>query len=149
MKVHNRLSSWEYIPVADRGLDEKDQTVFVLKGLPYDLYNKIMSDATPKLRMPISAMQKAAESQEIDASTEMELNPGTRYIREFDILSAGIVTVKNLIDAETGEAVEYKDTWPDNKKKEWFASWLPADLRVEIADAITRGSSLSKEELGN
>lgn len=147
MKVIDQLSERVYVLMSERNLPESEQTRFYIKGLPYDLFIRIQSEISPVIKVP----GKALGGEAVDMKeSEVELRPGARQRLEFEILSAGLVKVENLINEVTGEEIRYPGPRaPDNVKKDWFARWLPAAVRTELVNAITEGSSLSEEEQKN
>lgn len=147
MRVIDQLSERCYILESERNLPESEQTRFYIKGLPYDLFIRIQSEISPVIKLPGKALGGKAVDIE---DSEVELRPGARQRLEFEILSAGLVRVENLINEVTGEEITYPGPRaPDNVKKDWFARWLPAAVRTELANAITEGSALTEEDQKN
>lgn len=144
MRVIDLLAERPYVLEAERNLPPQERTVFWIRGLPYDLYLKVQSAVSPTIRVPGKFMGKAT----LDEAT-IELQPGARQQLEFEILSAGLVRVENLIGPD-GQPIAYPGPQaPDAVKKDWLARWLPPAVRTELANAITEGSTLSEETLKN
>ncbi len=148
MKAVDQLADRPYVLEEERELPEAEQTVFWLRGLPYDVYLAIQEKAAPTMRMPAKFYGKGKKSVE-DLDTEVEWKSGNRLRLEFEILSQGLVRVENL-RAETGELLEYPGlTAKENAKKEWISRWLPPKARIEIANSITEGSEVTEDEEKN
>lgn len=145
MKVVDLLADRPYVLEAERNIPTEDQTTFWIKGLPYDLYLKIQSELSPVIKLPGKALGKGQAT--MDEGT-VELQPGARQRLEFEILSAGLVKVENLMGP--GGEVKYPGFQaPDNVRKDWYARWLPPAVRTEIANAITEGSTVGEEAAKN
>jgi len=115
---------------------------------------------SPTMKIPGSAIgkgegawAKALENTDI----EMNLSGGSASL-QFDILNEGLVGFENLldedgdpiVDPDTGKPLEFPAGMKSiSKKKTWLARWLPRDVRVELANAITEGSVLDEDESKN
>lgn len=145
MRAVDLLAERAYILGRERDLTESEQTKFYIKGLPYDLYQRLQDSLAPVIKMPGKAFGKKGAASMEDSMVEMQ--PGARQRLEFDILSAGLVKVENLLGPE-GE-MHYRSDMNDAQRKDWFARWLPPDVRTELVNAITEGSRVSEEDEKN
>lgn len=144
MRAIDLLAERPYILEAERNLPKDQQTIFWIRGLPYDLYLKVQAAVTPVVKVPGGAVGRANMENAV-----IELQPGARAQLEFEILSAGLVRVENLI-GPNGEPIHYPGPQaPEAVKKDWFARWLPPAVRTELANAITEGSTLTEEQAKN
>ena len=152
MKVINRLAEFEYVPMQDRELPEEEQTVFTIRGLPYDIQQSLESKISPKINMPGSALSGGSEegfkSAFDDASVSVDVAGGRNEL-QFDILRNGVVSVQNLFDSEGNELKYPGPSAPVNSLKNWWASWFTSSVRVEIANAITAGSVITEDDVKN
>lgn len=145
MRAIDLLAERPYVLEAERHLPPQERTVFWIRGLPYDLYLKVQSAVSPTIRVPGKLMGRGASVEE----ATIELQPGARAQLEFEILSAGLVRVENLIGPD-GQPIAYPGPQaPEAVKKEWFARWLPPAVRTELANAITEGSTFTEEQAKN
>jgi len=149
MKVRDLLSEREYVFENERDLPIEQQTVWTIKGLPYDTQMKLQGRMEPTMKLPGRALGDKAKWQEAMADSDVEMKIGMgRDNLEFDILKEGLVDVRNLID-QAGNEVLYPKTAGVDRKKEWFARWLPRDIRTELANAISEGTMLSEDDVKN
>lgn len=151
MRAINRLAEFDFIIENERGLPEDQQTVWKLQGLPYELQVSLQSKIDPVMRLPGGAIGKGKDTWNkamADSQVEMHLGTGGQKEIEFEILKHGLLSVSNFIDMD-GNEVEYPRTANDKNKKNWFAQYLPREIRTEIANAITERSSLSEDEQKN
>ncbi|MCX7844358.1 MAG: hypothetical protein N2507_03270 [Candidatus Bipolaricaulota bacterium] len=146
MRAIDLLAERPYVLEAERSLPPHERTVFWIKGLPYDLYLKVQSAVSPTIRVPGRFMGRAAANLD---EAMIELQPGARQQLEFEILSAGLVRVENLLGPD-GQPITYPGPQaPEAVKKEWFARWLPPAVRTELVNAITEGSTFTEEMAKN
>ena len=152
MRVRNRMLEREYVLEAERDLPEAEQTVFTIKGLSYDTQVKIQSSAAPIMNIPATALnkgEKAWDNAMKDSTVEMSLG-GTSAVMQFTILNEGLVDVKNLIDDDSGDEVEYpQGARVSAARKKFFEMWMPDSARIEVANAISRASALSEDDVKN
>ena len=151
MRAIDRLAEFDYIVEDERGLPKEEQTVWRLRGLPYDLQVSLQSKIDPVMRLPGGALGKGKDAWNKamnESQVEMHLGAGGQKELEFKILSYGLIGVSNFLD-ENGNEVEYPKDANDKNKKNWFARWLPREVRTEIANAITERSSMNEEEVKN
>jgi len=156
MEVRNRMLQREYVLLADRDLEPEKQTVFIIKGLTYDTQVSLQAGMAPTMNIPGAAAGKgSAEWDRIMAKSTIGMVMSQGGIKmQYDILSEGLVDVLNLRDTDTQEILEYPKGTPSRQikasvMKEWLASWLPDDVRKEIADEITRASVLADDDVKN
>ena len=153
MEVRDRMLEREFITPDDMKGPEAKRTVFVIKGLTYDTQVRLQSSIVPTMVLPPGAMgkgEKAWENAMEETSVEMKLSGNTAL--QFEILDEGLVDVKNLIDGTTKKVIPFPKAAPnmsDKIKKEWFASWMPDDVRVVVANEIQKGSILDEDSLKN
>jgi len=152
MKVRNRMLEREYTLKDERDLPESERTIFKIKGLSYDCQVRLQSQMAPTMKLPAGAVggsDGAWEEAMKSSSVEMVLSAGGAAM-QFDILQEGLIDVIGLIDADTGEEVPFpKNVSSASKKKAWFASWLPENVRIEISNEIQKGSILSEDDIKN
>ena len=156
MRVTNRMMQREYVLKSDRDLPKEEQTIFILKGLSYDSLVALQSSMTPTMNIPGAAAGKGSEEWDRIMSTStigMVMSQGGIKM-QYTILSEGLIDVLNLIDETTGDIIPYlKDDGGRHistaKRKDWFAQWLPDDVRVEIANAISSASTLDEDSVKN
>ena len=160
MRTRDYLAERVYVLREDRDKPEKEQTQWILRGLPYDIQCSLQSQMSPTMKIPGSAIgkgegawAKALENTDI----EMNLSGGSASL-QFDILNEGLVGFENLldedgdpiVDPDTGKPLEFPAGMKSvPKKKTWFARWLPRDVRVELSNAITEGSVLDENQQKN
>lgn len=145
MKAVDQLAERAYVLEEERELPQTEQTVFWLRGLPYDTYLTIQEKAAPTMRMPAKAIQKGKAE---DVESEVEWKSGSRLKLEFDILSQGLVRIDNLVGPDG--PLDYPGiNAKESAKKEFLSRWIPSSARIEIANAITEGSAMSEDEAGN
>jgi len=152
MRVVDRLLAFQYVSKADREAPEEEQTVFTLRGLPYDLQQKLESRVQPKLSLPSTAVGEGEaafkEAMRDQGKVEVEISGGRTEL-QFDILSYGLVKIENLIGPD-GTEVPYPGTnAPERQKKNFFAQWLPPELRTELANEIVERSTLTEDDVKN
>ena len=150
MKVLDRLAEFEYVLKQDRDGPEEEKTVFLLRGLPFDVDVAIRRRAAKsKIEIPNAgkamgkgedAWNKAMEDSSMIMSVE-----GAQIELEFDILKVGVISVRNLIGADEYPGANASDV----KKKDWFSRWLDPKFRTELSNAITEHSALSVDEQKN
>ena len=147
MKAVDLLSERPYILEAERSLPPEEQTVFWIRGLPYDTYLALQEKTAPVMRLPARALGRAKGLEDFEG--EIVWQSGQRLRLEFEILSKGLVRVENLKTPD-GRVIEYPGpSAPEHVKKEWLARWLPPAVRVELANAIVEGSVATEEEEKN
>ena len=161
MRVRNYLVERTYTLREDRDKPEKERTLWHIKGLPYDVQMALQSQMSPTVSLPASALGKGQGAwDKALESSNVQLNlSGGQASMQFDILNEGLIGFENLLDIETGKPVIDPNTgeplvFPSGlksvaKKKQFFAEWLPRDVRVELANAITEGSVLDEDESKN
>ena len=152
MKVRNKMMEREYILKEEQDLPRDEATVFTLKGLTFDSSIKLQSRMTPTVSLPGKAMS-GGENAWADAletsSVQMVLGQGNAELR-FMILDEGLCDVHNLIDASTGQEIEFpKRSTSATVKKEWFSKWLDDAICIEIANEITSATAMKADEQKN
>lgn len=151
MRVIDRLAKFEYIAESDRSLPKDEQTIFILKGLPYDTQQQLEARLSPQISIPGSAVGSGKEEfQKAMSGSNVSVNiMGGRTELQFEILKHGMVDVVNLYD-DKGNVITYPGpNAPLATLKNWYAQWLPSDLRTELANAITEGSTISEDDAKN
>ena len=137
-----------FILEAERELPVEEQTRFFIRGLSFDTQMALQSRMSPKMRLPGSALQGkkgAFEKAMKDADIEMDIAGGSAGM-QFEILKEGLVRVENFLGEDGSQVETYPGDGSDDKKKRWFADWLPGSVRRELANAITEDSMLSEDE---
>ena len=156
MRVKNRMLQREYILKGDRDLPREDQTIFLIKGLSYDTQVTLQASMSPTMNIPGEAAGKGEDEWERimkESKIEMVMSQGGIKM-QYSILNEGLVDILNLTDEDTGDVIVYpRDDGGHHvstaKRKDWFAQWLPDDVRVEIANAISKASILDEDDVKN
>jgi len=164
MKVRDLLSEREYVLREDRELPTAEQTVWVIKGLAYDVHAQLQGDLNAVFEIPAGARRKRGKQWEEaldNAPMKMEMGGG-RQGMNFKALKHGLVAVRNLLadtsslteearqwfDEATGE-IRYPADEADNVKKKWLAHFVPPAARQELTNEIIEGSTLDQDEAKN
>lgn len=163
MKVVDRLFAFEYVLEEERG--NSDATTWILRGLPYDLQVSLQARMSSTMKVPgkaLSGKRKDFQKALADTDVEMQIGGGQRDL-EFEILSHGFVDVRDLYVGDYARLTEKAKQWVseetlevsypkdanDNNKKDWFASFVPPNVRVVLANQITGESDMTEDETKN
>lgn len=150
MRVIDRLGEFEYILEDERDIPKDERTIWILKGLSYSTQQNLEGRVQPVVKVPGAAIGGGKEVFQraiLDAEVTLNIGGGEREL-QFDILSEGLVDVRNLMGPEG--VVEYPGpNAPVSRKKDFFGRWIPSQVRIELSNAITSGSTLSEDESKN
>ena len=152
MRVKDRMLERRYVLKEERDLPQEEQTVFMIRGLTYDTQTRLQAQMSPTMSIPGSAIGKSGDEWEkamADTNVNMIMSSGGAAM-QFAILDEGLITIENLIDDSTGEAIDFPKTSKSSSvKKGFFSRWIPEDVRIEVANEITKASTLADDDVKN
>lgn len=129
-------STRRYVLKAERGLPEEKQSVFLLR---------------PLTLRESSHLEDMAVGIGGSGNSEVTINSGSVRIQA---LRYGLAGWENVVDGN-GNAVEFRSTTKKVKGVEVVQpddstiAMIPPACRLELAEEITNGGSLTQEEAGN
>ena len=151
MRVKDRMLERNYVLKEERDLPQAEQTIFKIRGLSYDTQSRLQSQMSPTLSLPGSAIGKSGDEWEkVMAETNVNMIMSSGGVMQFAILDEGLITIENLVDDVSGDIIEFPKTSKSSSvKKSFFSRWVPENVRIEVANEITKASALNEDSVKN